>query len=311
LENQQFKSSTDPLFSVLSSDSGQLLRISQELKAKLGDLSTKFDLLEKNARRFRIGKGAVSVADVQFYTITYQNVERNLVDIGQILAHHGDPVKTVLVALPGTAEAVEKARKVFEQLDKEVVELVGRYTVLFEQVQKIHQAKVEEEEREGLRRIDVKKIKDSSLTLDSIVTGLLVTPIQKIQGAGSSQFMIITKGEVLEMQTQAQNALNLLRDLDYERQKVVDMATGNAELNVLAQKLADLQGLPLKNDLLSFANNKKLNGMADNAKGESKLGRAMAQILIGMLGRTNPDNLGSLLNEIKTAAGNLPKGAVQ
>jgi hypothetical protein len=311
LENRQFKASTDPLFSILSSDAGQLQRIAQELKANLQEVSRQLDILDKNTRRLKMGKGNISVADIQLYNAAYQTLEKQLIGIEQILAHHGDPVKTVLVALPGTAEAVENARKVFDQLDGDLSKLFGRYADLFEQVQKIQQAKVAEEEREGLRRIDVRRIKDSTLTLDSIVTGLLVTPIQKVQGAGSSQFIVITKGEVFEMQTQAQNALNLMRDLDSERQKVVDMATGNAELNLLSQKLADLQGLPLKNDLLAFANNKKLNGMADNAKGDSKLGRAMAQILIGMLGRTDPDKLGSLLNDIRTASGNLPKGAVQ
>src|SRR5574342_677877 len=38
LENQQFKSATDPLFSILSSDAGQLQRVAQELKAKLQEI---------------------------------------------------------------------------------------------------------------------------------------------------------------------------------------------------------------------------------------------------------------------------------
>jgi hypothetical protein len=312
LENQQFKASTDPLFSILSSDAGQLQRIAQELKAKLQEISVQLDILDKNTRRLKMGRSNISVADIQLYNVAYQKLEQQLVDVEQILAHHGDPVKTVLVALPGTAESVASARKVFEQLDSDLSKMFGRYTELFEQVQKIQQAKVEEEQKEGLRRIDVKKIKDTTLTLNSIITGLLVTPIQgKLMGTGSSNFIIITKGDVLEMQTQGQNALNLLRELDGERQKVIDMATGNAELNRLAELFSKLQGLPLKNDLLTFVNNKKLNGMADNAKGDSKLGRSMAQILMGMLGRTDIDKLGLLLNDINVAAGNLPKGAVQ
>ncbi|MEM3154278.1 MAG: hypothetical protein QW165_01785 [Candidatus Woesearchaeota archaeon] len=310
LHNRQFKTATDPLFTILSSDSGQLARVAQELKEKAKALSEQLEIVEKNARRLKAKE--ISIADVNLFNAAYEKVERLLADIAQILEHHGDPVKNVLVALPGIAETVKNAKVAFEQLDQQTAGFQIRYVELFEQVQKLHQAKVEEERREGLKRIDVNAIKDSTRTLGSIVTGLLVTPVSgKLQGKGTSAFIPITKSDVLEMKNQANNALKILRDLDAERQKIIDMATGNPELNRLAQLLADLKGLPLQNDLLAFVNNKKLEGMADNPRGDSRLGRAMAQLILQMSSRTDDKTLTDLLSSISSAADALPKGAVQ
>ncbi len=315
LENQQFKSSTDPLFSVLASDSGQLQRIAWELKTKLQEVSVQLDILDKNIRRLNVGKGNLSVADIQMYNAAYQKLEQQLIDVEQILAHHGDPVKTVLVALPGTADAVEKAQKIFEQLDKDVVLLVGRYTELFEQVQKLQQTKVEEEEKEGVVRVDVQK---TIQTLDALLTGIFFSTLHdvqrgsRLQGSGSSQFIPIAKAEVKTLQDNAAEAVKLLNNLAAERKKIVDMQpTSNQDVNDAADVFDALFKLPLMGDLTNFANNTKLNGMADNPKGDSRLGRSMAQILIGMMGRTNIDDFGLLLNRLKTVLGKLPKGAVK
>jgi len=315
LENQQFKSSTDPLFSVLASDSGQLQRIAWELKTKLQEISTQIDILEKNTRRLKMGKGNISVADIQLYNVAYKKLEQQLIDIEQILAHHGDPVKTVLVALPGTADAVEKARKIFEQLDKDVVQLVGRYTELFEQVKKIQQTNVEEEEKEGVVRVDVQKTIQS---LDALLTGIFFSTLHdvqrgsRLQGSGSSQFIPIAKAEVKALQDDAAEAVKLLNNLAGERKKIVAMQpTSNQDVNDASDVFDVLFKLPLMGDLTNFANNNKLNGMADNPKGDSRLGRSMAQILIGMMGRTNIDDFGLLLNRLKNVLGKLPKGAVK
>jgi hypothetical protein len=315
LENQQFKYSTDPLFSVLASDSGQLQRIAWELKTKLQEISTQIDILEKNTRRLKMGKGSTSVADIQLYNAAYKKLEQQLIDVEQILAHHGDPVKTVLVALPGTADAVEKARKIFEQLDKDVVQLVGRYTELFEQVKKIQQTNVEEEEKEGVVRVDVQKTIQS---LDALLTGIFFSTLHdvqrgsRLQGSGSSQFIPIAKAEVKALQDDAAEAVKLLNNLAAERKKIVAMQpTSNQDVNDASDVFDVLFKLPLMGDLTSFANNNKLNGMADDPKGDSRLGRSMAQILIGMMGRTNIDDFGLLLNRLKTIFGKLPKGAVK
>jgi hypothetical protein len=103
-----------------------------------------------------------------------------------------------------------------------------------------------------------------------------------------------------------------LNNLAAERKKIVAMQpTSNQDLNDAADVFDALFKLPLMGDLTNFANNTKLNSMADNPKGDSRLGRSMAQILMGMMGRTNIDDFGLLLNRLKTVLGRLPKGAVQ
>jgi uncharacterized protein YukE len=312
LENQQFKSATDPFFSILSSDASQLQRIAQELKSKLGDVRRQLDLVDKNTARLTRTKGGMSVADVELYNTVYKRLEQLLTDIEQILEHHGDPLKTVLVSLPGTADAVEKSKKVFEQLDSQIGELFGRYTELFDQTQKLQSVKAEEEKAEQMKLLDEQKIYAAVKIIDqTIISNFYHTILPKAQGSGSSLFIPITKGDVQVLQDEAQQVLNALKELDDERAKVIDMATGNAALNILAQKLADLQGLTLRKDLADFVKNKSLNGMEDNARGNSKLGRALAQMFMGLLTRTPEDALQRILEDIKTAAGRLPKGALR
>lgn len=302
-ENQQFKTSTDSFFSILSSDAGQLQRISQELKTKLQEVSKQLDIIEKNARR--VQKTDISVADVKLYTVSYQKLEQLLSDIEQIIAHHGDPVKTVLVSLPGISDAIEKSRKVFEQLEKDIPPLEARYSELFQEVGKIESTKAEETKKFQQELLDANKIKDDVLMLDSLVTGIA---FRDIMGGAKTQFFIkVDRSDIEEIQRNAQKVLQILGDLDSERQKIISLFLKSKETDELSQLLADLRSLPLLSDLSELAK------ACNTARGKrlEDAGRILGKVVMQMHQHDYLEKVSDLTAAIRTTVDKIPKGAVQ
>jgi len=280
-----------------------LQRIAQELKKKLEEVSKQLDIIEKNSRR--IQKAGVSVADVQLYTVSYQKLEQLLSDIEQIIAHHGDPVKTVLVSLPGTSDAIEKSRKVFDQLEKDIPQLEARYSELFNEVGKIESTKAEEAKKFQQELLDANKIKDDVRILDSLVTGIAFRDI--MGGAKTQYFIKIDRSDVDEIQKNSQQALQILGDLDSERQKIINLFLKSKETDELAQLLANLRSLPLLSDLSDLAK------ACNSARGKrlEDGGRILGKVIMQMHQHGYLEKLSDLTSAIRTIVDQIPKGAVQ
>ncbi len=313
--NNTFNDGLKPLSSFLITDERALQNLTGELNSILPEFKSAIEDMKARSDELK-DKGATQ--DVMApYSAAFDKVD-NLITrvITSFEQHAKDIPETLKTGLEGFIPILQSYQNSLKYIVPQVQALKSRWAMINDEMAKIDsekKKKVEAETKErGHALIDKYKVKTDARTLNSIITGLLIAPISgKIQGSRDSAFIPISKGDVIEMQTQARNAIDLFGEFDAVRQKVVDMATGNKELNDFLGLLERLRSFPLRNDLVDFVNNRSFNGMADNPKGDSRLGRAIVTVIFKVSGRTDIDALGNILNELAPAVDKLPKGAVQ